>query len=196
MIDNDSRTDVSGSTTGYDYFYLSTIRSHKTGGNTDYFVTCAPENCIPLFFDGMKFNTILGEISDNSAVMGLFLPISAESNVGPTGSREWVESLDRHIIESTTDSESNDFRNVLTIAPVKVEGEHATEFKIADASININYPKISFANPDENPAIENLILGSENSVNDKSYVPNVAYLDATISILNTFTSIFSPATHI
>ena len=105
VVDSD-KTNNNGDdpTAGYNCFYLSTIRSYKVDGETIYAVTCVPNiNGVPLTFDDIKFNILLGGISDNSAMTGLFLPISAESYadvVGNKGSRAWVNALSRHVIES------------------------------------------------------------------------------------------------
>ena len=155
VVDSD-KTNNNGDdpTTGYNCFYLSTIRSYKVDGETIYAVTCVPNiNGVPLTFDDIKFNILLGGISDNSAMTGLFLPISAESYadvVGNKGSRAWVNALSRHVIESSIEPSAEEtYKNILTIKPVKGKnGDTPTDdFDIVNAALNINYPRVSFTNP-------------------------------------------------
>ena len=155
VVDSD-KTNNNGDdpTTGYNCFYLSTIRSYKVDGETIYAVTCVPNiNGVPLTFDDIKFNILLGGISDNSAMTGLFLPISPESYadvVGNKGSRAWVNALSRHVIESSIEPSAEEtYKNILTIKPVKGKNGDAPtdDFDIVNAAININYPRVSFTNP-------------------------------------------------
>lgn len=155
VVDSD-KTNNNGDdpTTGYNCFYLSTIRSYKADGETIYAVTCVPNiNGVPLTFDDIKFNILLGGISDNSAMTGLFLPISAESYadvVGNKGSRAWVNALSRHVIESSIEPSAEEtYKNILTIKPVKGKNGDtpADDFDIVNAALNINYPRVSFTNP-------------------------------------------------
>ena len=142
---------------GYNYFYLSTIRSYKDSVDEkiNYAVTCVDDvNGIPIAFDDIIFNMLLGDISedaDKSAMAGLFLPISSPAEDSTNrGSRAWVNSLSRHTIESSAE-DIDGYRNKLTIKPVK--GNEDT-FEVTNAAININYPRVSFANPDNSEGVK------------------------------------------
>ena len=144
---------------GYNYFYLSTIRSYKDSADEkiNYAVTCVDDvNGIPIAFDDIIFNILLGGISedaDKSAMAGLFLPISSPAEDSTIrGSRAWVNSLSRHTIESSAES-TDGYRNKLTIEPVKGDSSEDA-FEITNAAININYPRVSFANPNNSEGVK------------------------------------------